>query len=238
LIGENLEIIDISPHTVNKHMIPKSLLLHWRLLLGVMIVSSILSPLTLGWYVNAATNTRRFTEVTKVPTQKVAVVFGAGIRPDNTPTPMLADRVTAAVDLYKLGRVQKLLMTGDNSRIDYNEVMVMQNYAVSQGVPIQDITLDHAGFSTYESCYRAKEIFGVKEAILVTQNFHLPRAVYTCRQLGIEATGLGTPDWGSYSKKTVSFYTFREQVSTLKALWEVHVTRPAPTFLGRFEGLK
>ncbi|BAZ16615.1 hypothetical protein NIES4071_84930 [Calothrix sp. NIES-4071] len=219
-------------------MFPKSLLLHWRLILGVMIVNSILSPFTLGLYVNAATNTRRFTEVAKVPTQKVAVVFGAGIRPDNTPTPMLADRVTAAVDLYKLGRVQKILMTGDNSSIDYNEVMVMQNYAVSQGVPVEDITLDHAGFSTYESCYRAKEIFGVKEAILVTQNFHLPRAVYTCRQLGIEATGLGTPDWGSYSKKTVSFYTFREQVSTIKALWEVHVTRPSPTFLGRFEGIK
>ncbi len=215
-----------------------SLLLHWRLILGVVIVSSILSPFTLGWYVSAATNTRRFTEVAEVPTQKVAVVFGAGIRPDNTPTPMLADRVTAAVELYKSGRVQKLLMTGDNSSIDYNEVMVMQNYAVSQGVPVKDITLDHAGFSTYESCYRAKEIFGVKEAILVTQNFHLPRAVYTCRQLGIEATGLGTPDWGSYSKKTVSFYTFREQVSTLKALWEVHVTRPLPTFLGDFEGIK
>ncbi|MBF2066748.1 MAG: YdcF family protein [Calothrix sp. C42_A2020_038] len=219
-------------------MLPKSLLLHWRLIVGVVIMGSILSPLTFGWYVNAATNGRRYTDPTKVPTEKVAVVFGAGIRPDGTPTPMLADRVAAAVDLYKLGRVQKLLMTGDNSRNDYDEVTAMQRYAVSKGVPIEDITLDHAGFSTYESCYRAKEIFGVKEAILVTQNFHLPRAVYTCRQLGIEATGFGTPDWGIYSKTGVSYYTAREKLSTLKALWEVHVTRPLPTFLGRFEGIQ
>ncbi|MCF2146594.1 YdcF family protein [Desmonostoc muscorum LEGE 12446] len=81
---------------------------------------------------------------------------------------MLGDRVSAAVELYKLGRVQKLLMTGDNSRDDYNQVLAMQSYAVERGVPVQNITLDYAGFSTYESCYRSKDIFGLKEAVLIT----------------------------------------------------------------------
>jgi vancomycin permeability regulator SanA len=150
----------------------------------------------------------------------------------------ISDRITAAVELYKLGRVQKLLMTGDNSSDDYDEVTVMQRYATERGVPIEDVTLDYAGFSTYESCYRAKEIFGVEQAVLVTQSFHLPRAVYTCRQLGVDAIALGTPDWESYRPQTIMYYNLREVISTLKALWEVHVTRPLPTFLGPFEGIK
>lgn len=220
-------------------MLSKMLFTHFRLLLIMIFgTSAVLVPLFLSSYVNAATNQRRFTQVSKVPSQPVAIVFGAGVSPEGVPSPMLADRVDAAIKLYKQGHVQKLLMTGDNGREDYNEVGVMQQYAVERGVPIEDITLDHAGFSTYESCYRAKEIFGVEQAVLVTQNFHLPRAVYTCKQLGIESVGLGTPDWERYSSKTVGRYTLREKLSVLKAIWEVHVTRPQPTFLGKFEGIK
>ncbi len=216
----------------------KWFLLHWKLISGLLILSTILTPISLNLYVNTISKNYRYTEATKVPPQRVAIVFGAGVYPDGTPSPMLADRVTAAVELYKLGRVKKILMTGDNSRKDYDEVTTMQQFAIARGVPQQDITLDYAGFSTYESCYRAKDIFGVKNAILVTQNFHLPRAVYTCRQFGIQALGLGTPDWESYSKQTVSWYTFREKLSIIKALWEIHATRPKPTFLGEFEGIK
>ncbi|PAX53135.1 SanA/YdcF family protein [Brunnivagina elsteri] len=221
-------------------MLSKWFLLHWKVILVSLTLGlgSILTPLALHFYVNTATNTRRYTEASQVPKQKIAIVFGAGIYPDGTPTPMLADRVDAAVELYKQGRVQKLLMTGDNSRDDYDEVSAMQHYAVTQGIPIEDITLDHAGFSTYESCYRAKEIFGIQKAVLVTQNFHLPRAIYTCKNLSVEAVGLGTPDWGSYNKTTVTRYTAREKLSVLKALWEVHISRPLPTFLGKFEGIK
>lgn len=150
---------------------------------------------------------------------------------------MLADRVRAAAELYALGKVQKVLMTGDNSRADYDEVNVMKRYAVEQGIAADDITLDYAGFSTYESCYRARAIFGVQQAVLVTQRFHLPRAVYTCRQLGVEAVGLGTPDWGSYHDTLLLRYGTREALATLKALWQLHVTRPPPTFLGPFEGM-
>ena len=114
----------------------------------------------------------------------------------------------------------------------------MRQYAVSRGVPEADIALDYAGFSTYESCYRARRIFGVDEAVLVTQRFHLSRAVYTCRHIGINAVGLGTPDWGSYRAALLLRYSLRETLATLKALWDVHVLRPFPTFLGPFEGIK
>ena len=129
-------------------------------------------------------------------------------------------------------------MTGDNSSSDYNEVKAMQEYAVGQGVPIADITLDYAGFSTYESCYRAKEIFGVSRAVLVTQKYHLPRAVYTCSTMGIETVGLGTPDWEKFENDSMRYYFARELLAVLKALWEVHLTRPKPTFLGPFEGIE
>ncbi|MDZ8107154.1 MAG: ElyC/SanA/YdcF family protein [Nostoc sp. DedQUE12a] len=219
-------------------MLPKWFLSHHRLIFKLLLLTATISPLALNYYVNAITSDRRYTQPQQIPAGRVAIVFGAGIYPDGTLSPMLSDRVSAAVELYKLGRVQKLLMTGDNSRDDYNEVVAMQNYAVERGVPAQDITLDYAGFSTYESCYRAKDIFGIKQAVLITQKFHLPRAVYTCDRLGVKAIGLGTPDWESYSFQTVMYSTLREQLSSLKALWEVNITRPQPTFLGSYEGIK
>jgi vancomycin permeability regulator SanA len=219
-------------------MLRKWTLHYWRHMFGLLMLSLIITPVALNLYVNLTTNSRRFTEAGKISPQRVAIVFGAGVWEDGTPSPMLADRVSAAVKLYKQGRVQKLLMTGDNSRPDYDEVTAMQNFAVERGVSEKDITLDHAGFSTYESCYRALVIFGVKKAVLISQNFHLPRAVYICNQLGVEAVGLGTPDWENYRSETISFYSFREFLSTLNALWEVHIARPKPTFLGPFEGIK
>jgi vancomycin permeability regulator SanA len=196
-----------------------------------------LSPLALILAVHLTTADRRYDDPALVPSQRVAIVFGAGVRPNGQPSPMLADRVRAAVELYREGRVQRLLMTGDNSRPDYDEVGAMRRYAVGQGVPAEAIVLDHAGFSTYESCYRAGAIFGVQSAVLVTQRYHLPRAVYTCGQLGVDAVGFGTPDWGAYSPPLMASYAAREALATLNALWEVHVTRPTPTYLGRFEGI-
>ncbi|MEG4445567.1 ElyC/SanA/YdcF family protein [Microcoleus sp. AT9_B5] len=219
-------------------MSPKSFIFQWRLAIGLLILTSVLIPLALNYYVRLVTSKYRYSDIANVPAEPIAIVFGAGVWEDGTPSPMLADRVQAAVDLYKAGRVDKLLMTGDNSTVDYNEVQAMQDYAEAQGVPINNIVLDYAGFSTYESCYRAKEIFGITQAVLVTQNFHLARAVYTCRRLGIEAIGLGTPDWGKFRQKGMIRYSFREFLAVIKALWEVRVTRPEPTFLGPFEGIK
>jgi vancomycin permeability regulator SanA len=191
------------------------------------------------FYVQKATATYRYpaTDVPAIPAQRVAIVFGAGVRPDGSLTPMLRDRVEAAVDLYQTGKAQKLLMTGDNSEEYYDEVTAMKRYAVARGVPAEDITLDYAGFSTYESCFRARAIFGVQQGLLITQDFHLPRAVYTCRQLGIDAVGVGTPDWERYSRRVMEYYTVREYLATFKALWDVHITLPPPTYLGPFEGI-
>ncbi len=225
-------------HFGNRRNMWKWFAQYWQASLGLFVLGAILTPLALHTYIGNSTRSRRYARPEQVPTQQVAIVFGAGVYDDGTPTPMLADRVKAAVDLYRLGKVQKLLMTGDNSRKDYDEVSAMQRYAVDRGVPIVDITLDRAGLSTYESCYRAQQIFGIRQAVLITQNFHLPRAVYICERLGVEAIGLGTPDWGRYRDDTVTRYTAREMLSVLKAFWEVNVTRPLPTFLGPFEGIK
>lgn len=209
-----------------------------RLTFWLLLAISLLITVGINYYVNIITSDRRYIDVTKIPPEKVAIVFGAGVWDDGTPTPMLADRVEAAIKLYKLGKVQKILMTGDNSSPNYNEVKAMQNYAIEKGVLAADVTLDYAGFSTYESCYRAKAIFDLNRAILITQNYHLPRAVYTCNHLGIEAIGLGVADWGIYRDESMRYYTFREIFSTLKAVWEVHITRPNPTFLGPSEKIK
>jgi vancomycin permeability regulator SanA len=195
------------------------------------------SPLIAFLYVEAATASFRYSVPAELPAGHVAVVFGAGVRGDR-PTRILAERIEGAVALYRLGHVGKLLMTGDNSRSDYDEVTVMGRYAESLGVLPGDITLDYAGFSTYESCYRLGPIFGVTRAVLVTQSYHLPRAVYTCRALGVEAVGLGVPDWGRYPGLLLARYTTRETLATAKALVDVHLARPLPTFLGPYEGIK
>jgi len=124
------------------------------------------------------------------PSQPVAIVFGAGLWVDGTPTNILRDRIATAADLFFKGKIQKILMSGDNRFIDYNEPGAMWDYALSLGVPESAMVLDYAGRRTYDTCYRAKAIFGVPSAILVTQRFHLPRALYTCNALGLNATGV------------------------------------------------
>jgi len=218
-------------------MLPKWLILHWRLGVLLSILAGILTPFALNLYINFTTQSRRYTEITEVPDEPVAIVFGAGVWEDGSPTPMLADRIRGAIDLYQMGRVQKILMTGDNATPEYNEVVAMQEYAIAHGVPAEAIRLDYAGFSTYESCYRAREIFGIERAVLITQRYHLPRAVYTCNRLGIDAIGFGTPDWGKFRDDSMRFYVRRELLAVVKAVVEVHILRPKPTFLGPFEGM-
>lgn len=120
------------------------------------------------------------------------IVLGASVLPDGTPSLILQDRVNEAVDLYKAGAAPKIIMSGDNSTSDYNEVYAMKEYAIAQGVPSEDIFCDHAGFSTYETMYRAESIFGVDRAIVVTQTYHLYRAVYDANGLGIDTVGVAS----------------------------------------------
>jgi SanA protein len=162
-----------------------------------------------------------------VPARRLAIVFGAGLRRDGSPTMVLGDRVDAAAELYFAGKVEKLLMSGDNSTIYYNEPEAMRQYAIKLGVPDKDIVLDYAGRRTYDTCYRAREIFQVNKVILVTQAFHLPRALYLCNKLGVDSVGVAS-DRNYYRKITRFFWNFRELPATLTALIEVHITRPLP----------
>jgi len=170
-----------------------------------------------------------------VPYRPVAIVFGAGIYKNNQPSPYLQWRVNTAVKLYKAHRVGKLLMTGDNSTKHHNEPIVMQHLAEEQGVPAKDIVLDYAGFNTYDSCYRAHAIFKVRSAILVSQGYHLPRAVLACTDLGVSSIGVaaqhpGGRDWGV-------MYTVREWFSTDKIVLQL-IFKPHPTALGTPEPIQ
>jgi SanA protein len=135
--------------------------------------------------------------------------------------------VATATELYFAGKVEKLLMSGDNSTIYYDEPGAMHDYAISLGVPEEDIVLDFAGRRTYDSCYRAKEIFGVDDLIVVTQAFHLPRALFLCNAFDIEATGVPADD-ANYRLRNYTYWWFREILATLKAYWDVAIEHPTP----------
>ncbi len=156
------------------------------------------------------------------------VVLGAGIWDENTPSRMLDHRIRTGVALYEAGASEKIIMSGDHGRKNYDEVNVMKDYAIKYGVPSEDIFMDHAGFSTYESMVRAKEIFGAKKIIVVTQEFHLSRAVYIAERLGLEAYGVSS-DLSSYPG--IEYNEMREVLARVKDFFMV-IFQPNPTYLG------
>ncbi|MFA5854932.1 MAG: ElyC/SanA/YdcF family protein [Candidatus Gracilibacteria bacterium] len=159
-----------------------------------------------------------------IPQKEIAIVFGAGVKDNGAPSDALYDRLTVAADLYNEGKVAKILVSGDNSTENYNEPEVMsQTLQNDFAIPAAAISEDYAGRRTYDTCIRAKEIWGIKEAVLVTQDFHLPRAIYTCSSLGIESVGI------SASLQPYifdSFYLVREYAATLKMLVDLYVWTP------------
>ena len=156
------------------------------------------------------------------------VVLGAGVREDGTPSLMLNERLELGIALYQSGASQKLLMSGDHGRKDYDEVNTMKGYALSQGITSEDVFMDHAGFSTYESIYRAKEIFQAKKIIIVSQEYHLYRALYIADKFGIEAYGVAAKG-EEYQGQT--YREFREILARNKDFLSV-IFRPKPTYLG------
>ena len=167
------------------------------------------------------------------PSKRVAIIFGAGLRWDGSPTAILRDRVETGANLYFGGRVEKLLMSGDNQVVEYNEPEAMRQYAVSLGIPDDAIVLDYAGRRTYDTCYRAKAIFGVDSALLVTQKFHLPRALFLCNALGVESVGVEANN-NYYLKRSLLIWNIREQFATLSAFLDIFVEKPLPV-LGKAE---
>jgi vancomycin permeability regulator SanA len=187
--------------------------------------------------IRADTSGRVISDPADVSHHQVALVLGAGLTRDGTPTWFLADRLDAAIRLYRMGKVDGLLMSGDNHTASHDEPGAMRTYAVAHGVPAAAITLDYAGFDTYDSCYRARHIFGVQSAVVVTQGYHAPRAVYLCRSVGINADALTVPDWGRVPAAKMIHYQAREVLADVKAMWDADVTTPSPPYLGAHEQL-
>lgn len=156
------------------------------------------------------------------------LVLGCGVRSDGTPSPMLRDRLRRGIELYNGDAAPKLLLSGDHGRENYDEVNTMYAFAVAEGVPSEDIFMDHAGFSTYESMYRAKEIFQAKKVLIVTQTYHLYRAVYIARSLGLDAYGVDA-DLTGYGNAFAR--EAREVLARVKDVFTC-LFRPEPTYLG------
>jgi SanA protein len=190
-----------------------------------LIVAGVAVPWILCAMVRARADGRIYTDIGNVPPAPVALVLGAGLERDGSPTPALRDRVETAVDLYKAGKVKKLLMSGDNRFINYNEPAAMKKLAVQLGVPAEDIVLDYAGRRTYDSCYRAKEIFEVKQIIIVTQRFHLDRSIFLCDAMGVPSVGV-VADRRVY--QTLPWWELREVLATTAAWWDVNIRHPVP----------
>ena len=156
------------------------------------------------------------------------LVLGCGVRSDGTPSHMLEDRLNEGIALYKAGAASKIIMSGDHGRKDYDEVNVMKSFAIEKGVPSEDIFMDHAGFSTYESLYRAKEIFKVESTVIVTQKFHIYRALYIADKLGIKAVGVNS-DPRIYNGHQ---YVELREIAARNKDFITCIFKPEPTYLG------
>jgi SanA protein len=182
------------------------------LLLGVAVSALLVPRLTLVRHYAS----QIFTPAA-APGQPTAIVFGAGLRRDGTPTLVLADRVATAASLYREGKAETLLLSGSTHGARYDEAEAMRTLALSLGVPAGAILLDKQGNRTLDTCLRARQAFGIHSALLVTQRFHLPRALVLCEALGMQATGVQA-DLSSYSTRARWFWEIRELPASLVAL--------------------
>ena len=214
-------------------MIGKIFKFFWRFAF-IMVAIGILG-LILPRIITTIFSLNRIYQKENAPASQLAIVFGAGLRRDGSPTAILRDRVETAANLYFSGKVEKILMSGDNRFEYYNEPESMREYALSLGVPDAAIALDYAGRRTYDTCYRAKAIFGAREALLVTQKFHLPRAIFLCNALGLKSYGIEANNI-RYRKLSLLIWNFREQIATLGAFIDVFLSNPVPV-LGNPEPL-
>lgn len=169
-----------------------------------------------------------FVDTERMEEPEAIIVLGASVKGETELSLTLKDRLDTGIKLYKDKVAPKILMTGDHGSEYYNEVQAMKDYAVEQGIPEIDIFMDHAGFDTYDSMYRARDVFEVERAVIVSQEFHVPRAVYIARDLGINA-------YGYESEIIFPWYyrvRIREWLARVKAWWEVEIWNPKPTYLG------
>ena len=203
----------------------------WRRVLAILLVGGVVLGVAPTGYALAA-SAGRISTVDDVPSEPVALVFGAGLDIRGEPMPFLRARLDLARQLYAAGKVRVVLVSGDNRRANYNEPDAMRDYLIDNGIPAAKVIADYAGFDTYATCVRAKRIFGVDQAIVVTQSYHLPRAVATCRSIGLDGWGVGDssvkPDAEEWDSDVV-----REWPANIKMAWDL-LSRRQPV-LGEVE---
>ncbi|MEN6371420.1 MAG: ElyC/SanA/YdcF family protein [Armatimonadota bacterium] len=196
-----------------------------RKLIKVLLILACLICIMMGGarvWVHSTARGRVYTDINKVPKCKVALVLGARVLKNGQLSGLLKDRVDTAIGLYKAGKAEKLLMSGDNRFSHYNEPKKMADYAISQGVPAADVVMDFAGRRTYDSVYRAKHIFGQGRMIIVTQRFHMDRALFICEKLGVEAYGVPGKWTGAFRSKV------RELPAAFSAVTDAYILHPVP----------
>jgi SanA protein len=201
----------------------------WKFVRSLLIVLTGIAAavLIVPRIITTAYSWSRIHTVATAPIDKVAIVFGAGLTRGGRPTPILRDRVETAAQLYYAGKVKQLLMSGSGGQGTYSEPQAMREYAVSLGVPSEAILLDDGGLRTYDTCLRARDVFGLTSATLVTQGWHLPRALFVCNALGVRSTGVEA-DGRRYWPLMLFIWNVREQVATVSAMVDVYLSRPLP----------
>jgi SanA protein len=194
----------------------------WTAVIGIVFI--VISCIGARWYIHSNANGRVYSDISQIPSSRVAMVLGAKVTPDGKLSTLLRDRVDAAVALYKAGKASKLLMSGDNRFAHYNEPERMKEYAVAHGVPAGNVLCDYAGRRTYDSVYRAKNIFGIDKMIIISQEFHLDRAIFLSDHIGVDATGLSADLQGHFNLRA----TTREMPACLACLLDIYVITPHP----------
>ncbi len=177
-----------------------------------------------GAFIDVSTKNQTFTNPSDIPTQTTAVIFGAGLKSPGQVSSILAGRLDGALALYKAKKVTKLLLSGDNIDKTYDEVIAMENYVIAKGVPKSDIIEDRKGVSTYDTCYRLNHTFSLTKAVLVTNEYHMPRALYTCKKLGVDVVGLATPNYDGYEYTNNQ----RESLAKVKMFIDLYIASPKP----------
>ncbi len=195
----------------------------WLVVLTVLGAVSLAGPWT---YTQVLAASRTYPAAT-VPPKDVALVLGAGVSPDGTPSDYLRARLDLGYELYRTGKVRAVLVSGDNGEKHYNEPDVMRDYLIARGVPATQVVADYAGFDTYASCVRADKIFGVTSMIVVTQSYHLPRALTICKTIGIDAVGVGDDTVRAASLETWRSGELREVGADVKMVRDL-LTRREP----------
>ncbi len=194
---------------------------HWGKLLMFLILLSLfiffLPSLIIGRFKN------QIVSIEELEEHRVGIVFGAGVLKSGRPSDVLMDRLKIAEQLYKEGKIEKILVSGDNRVEHYNEPDVMKNYLVSFGIPQEDISEDFAGRRTFDTCIRANEIWGIEKAVLVSQEYHLYRAIFTCESLGIESVGVSAT---LQPYVLDEYYVSREKLAIYKAVIDLYLWEP------------